>query len=268
MNRKIGIIAGSGLLPIRVAENIYNKNIEGCIIKLSSFSETNGWPKWPVYEQSLGKIGAIISKLKSENVSEVILCGGINRPDVSNFKTDVKGFKLLSKIAFKGDDKALKVVINFIENEGFKISSASDFGFEFHAPEGHFAGPLPDSNLQINISKGVEVLDVLSPSDVGQSIAIQQGLVLAIEAIEGTDKMVSRAGKLKKSGVGPVLIKSSKTNQDMRVDQPVIGPQTIKNVSNAGFSCIAFKRNTVLILDLESSIKKANELKITLYGFD
>ena len=107
----------------------------------------------------------------------------------------------------------------------------------------------------------------LSQSDVGQSVAVQNGLILAVEAIEGTDEMIKRAGKLKLSGLGPILVKAPKLNQDMRFDQPVIGEKTIENVYKSGFSGIACKHRNVLIINLEKVIKLANKRQITLFGF-
>ena len=122
-------------------------------------------------------------------------------------------------------------------------------------------------SVQEEIKRGYEVLKSLSQSDVGQSVAVQNGLVLSLEAIEGTDEMIKRAGKLKFSGLGPILVKAPKINQDMRFDQPVIGEQTIENAYKSGFSGIACKHKNVLIINLEKVIKLAEKRQITLFGF-
>ena len=117
------------------------------------------------------------------------------------------------------------------------------------------------------IERGYNVLVNLSQSDVGQSVAVQNGLVLAIEAIEGTDLMLKRSGLLKLPGTGPVLVKAPKINQDLRFDQPVIGIQTVKSAVKSGFSCIACKHNEVLIVDIDKVIRLANSKSLTLFGF-
>ena len=107
----------------------------------------------------------------------------------------------------------------------------------------------------------------LSKSDVGQSVVVQNGIVLAVEAIEGTDEMIKRAGKFKLSGLGPVLIKAPKVKQDLRFDQPTIGLNTVQMAHKKGLSTIACKHGEVLVIDLENVIKLANNKNITLFGF-
>ena len=267
MERRLGVLAGSGLMPLRVANSANSSGWLGCIIRFSGFAIKEGWPNWPHFEIPIGKIEKIFTELHKEKITDVVLCGGIKRPDLKNANIDFKGIKLLTKIAFKGDDGALKVICKVIEGEGFKIRSPDEFVKDIKLPLGHIAGPDPNKNFEKSYKIGLSILNMLSPGDVGQSIAVQEGVILAIEAAEGTDSMIERAGKLKKGGCGPILIKAPKIGQDCRVDQPVIGPETVLKSYKAGFSGIACTSESVLVLDYDETLRIANKKKITLFSY-
>ncbi len=267
VNKKLAVISGSGGLPLKVSQNAIKKGWDGIIINLTDINIDKNWLNWNVFNIKIGKVSQIFKRLHTEKVTHIVLCGGIERPKLQEIKFDLKGLDIMSKIAFKGDDAALRVLSLEIEKEGFIISSASYFLDNSLVPKGHYAGPTPLKTIFGEIERGYNVLVNLSQNDVGQSIAVQNGLVLAIEAIEGTDLMLKRSGLLKFPGTGPVLIKAPKVNQDLRFDQPVIGIQTIKNAVKSGFSCIACKHNEVLIVDKSKVIRLANSKSLTLFGF-
>ena len=267
VNKKLAVISGSGGLPLKVSQNAIKQGWDGIIINLTDLNKDKNWPNWNVFNIKICKINQIFKRLHIEKVTHIVLCGGINRPKLHEIKFDLKGLDIMSKIAFKGDDDALRVLSLEIEKEGFIISSASDFLDNLLVPKGHYAGPAPLETISREIERGYNVLVNLSQSDVGQSVAVQNGLVLAIEAIEGTDLMLKRAGLLKLPGTGPVLVKAPKVNQDLRFDQPVIGIQTVKNAVKSGFSCIACKHNEVLIVEISKVIRLANSKSLTLFGF-
>ena len=267
INNRLAIISGNGDLPLNILESAILNGWNGVVIDIADNQKLKSQSNWKIYNFKIGNIGKIFKKLHLEKITHIVLCGGISRPKLYEMKFDFKGLNIMSKIAFKGDDGALKVLSEEIENEGFNIISANNFLQKSFSPKGHFAGPLPFSSFQKEINRGYGVLKSLSQSDVGQSVAVQNGLILAVEAIEGTDEMIKRAGKLKFSGLGPILVKAPKLNQDMRFDQPVIGEKTIENVYKSGFSGIACKHKNVLIINLEKVIKLANKRQITLFGF-
>ena len=267
INNRLAIISGNGDLPLNILENAVSNGWNGVVIDIADNQKLKSQSNWKIYNFKIGNIGKIFKKLHLEKITHIVLCGSISRPKLYEMKFDFKGLNIMSKIAFKGDDGALKILSEEIENEGFNIISANNFLKKSFSPKGHFAGPLPFSSFQKEINRGYGVLKSLSQSDVGQSVAVQNGLILAVEAIEGTDEMIKRAGKLKFSGLGPILVKAPKLNQDMRFDQPVIGEKTIENVYKSGFSGIACKHRNVLIINLEKVIKLANKRQITLFGF-
>ena len=267
LNQKLAIIAGLGDLPLSVINGATFTGWSGIIIDLYGLHKNKNYNEWKVFSFKIGSIGKIFKKLNREHVTHIVLCGGINRPKLHEFKLDLKALDIMSKIAFKGDDSALKIISKEIEKEGFKIIAPSEFIKNSVFPKGHIAGPRTIPNISKEIKRGYGVLKNLSKSDVGQSIVVQDGVVLAVEAIEGTDEMVKRAGELKYPGIGPVLIKAPKLNQDLRFDQPTIGLNTIKVAYKKGFSTIACKHSEVLVIDLEKVIEFANNKNITLFGF-
>ena len=267
LNQKLAIISGSGDLPLRVISEATFSGWSGVIIDLYNIHKNQNFNEWKVFNFKIGSISKIFRKLHSEQITHIVLCGGINRPRLNEIKLDLKALDIMSKIAFKGDDNALKIISKEIEKEGFKIIAPSEFIKNSLFPKGHIAGPRTFPNLSKEIKRGYGVLKNLSKSDVGQSVVVQNGIILAVEAIEGTDEMIKRAGELKLSGIGPVLIKAPKVKQDLRFDQPTIGFNTIQLAYRKGFSTIACKHSEVLVIDLEKVIKLANNKNITLFGF-
>ena len=167
-----------------------------------------------------------------------------------------------------GDDGLLSLVAKEIEKEHIKIIGIEEILSGVLTKEGLLAGPAPTKISWDDIKRGLHVLNNLGPCDVGQSVAVQEGLVLAVEAIEGTDKMIERAGGLKRNVSGPILIKISKVNQDKRVDLPTAGPETVNNAIRAGFQGLALEANNSLLLDKDRVLKIAEKNAFFVIGVD
>ena len=155
-----------------------------------------------------------------------------------------------------------------IEKEGMKVIGIEEVRSESLPQVGLLAGPNLNKIAWSDIDRGLKVLNQLGPCDVGQSVAIQEGLVLAVEAIEGTDQMIERAGSLKRDVSGPILIKMSKPNQDKRIDLPTAGSNTIKNAIKAGFRGLALEANKSLLLDKERVLEIAEKNSFFVLGLD
>tara|TARA_A100001015_G_scaffold289398_1_gene361235 strand:+ start:324 stop:1025 length:702 start_codon:yes stop_codon:yes gene_type:complete len=188
LNQKLAIISGSGNLPLSVINGATFKGWSGVIIDLYDIHKGKNFFEWKVFNYKIGSIGKIFKKLHTEKITHIVLCGGINRPKLHEIKLDLKALDIMSKIAFKGDDSALKIISKEIEKEGFKIIAPSKLLKNSVFPKGHIAGPRTIPNLSKEIKRGYGVLRNLSKSDVGQSVVVQNGIVLAVEALEGTDE--------------------------------------------------------------------------------
>ena len=160
-----------------------------------------------------------------------MLVGPVRRPSLLDLRPDAEGARLLARIgraAFAGDDGLLAAVVRVLGEEGFRVVGAHEILTEAVGPRGLLdARPAPDAQALADIARGVAVARALGAVDVGQGCVVQQGIVLAVEAIEGTDAMLARAAALRRPGPGGVLVKLVKPGQDRRADLPTIGAGTI-----------------------------------------
>ena len=260
----IGIIAGDGDLPKLLVKKLSNKKINFVYINLSSkkFSKKN------FYNYNIFEISNILKTLKKNNCKKLILVGKVIRPSIHDFRFDKELIKLLPKILFnykKGDGYLLDVVIQFFKKNKINTLSSLKYLPELKA-ENFISTSRPNRQDLLDINKGVKLLNhINSKFDVGQSAIVNKGYIVAIEGASGTDSMITNSikiqKKINKNNHSGVLIKIPKKKQDIRVDVPTIGFQTIKNCIRAGIKGIALKKNENIFLDQDKSshiIKKNN----------
>jgi hypothetical protein len=165
------------------------------------------------------------------------------------------------------DDRLLLAVTNAYTRIGIDVCAATDFAPELLVNEGLLTGPSPTARLQGDIEAGWTVAKRMGGMDIGQSITIKDGTVIAVEAIEGTDACIERTGDLCRRG-GWTLVKVSKPNQDMRFDVPTIGPQTIARVRDAGGKAIAIEADKTILVEREQTLEMARKAGITIVAID
>jgi DUF1009 family protein len=265
----LGIIAGEGDLPRQVIKACNSKNHSFFVLAFEGQTdfetikgENHAWAK-------LGDVGRAIDLLKAAGVRDLVLAGKFHRPSLLDLKPDLKGAQWLSRLVNKtlGDDGLLRGVIAELESEGFNIIGIDDIiGEQILSTQGVCTAHHPSKDALADISRGVEVLNALSNVDVGQAVVIQQGIVLGLEAIEGTDGLIKRTHLYQRKGPTPILIKFSKIGQDRRVDLPTIGPITVTKAAKAGFQGIAFEAEGVILLNQENMIKFADDAGLFLIG--
>ncbi len=257
----LGIIAGSGDLPAEIAR-IYTKNGGNCFV--ASLSEPVNAKGVKNENFEINKVGKILAYFKENQVENVILIGGMKRPDLKALKVDIAGASLLAKILknkILGDDNLLKVVAGFIESKGYKVISAQDILAMDKKDKYIESSPNIAKSYIKDIDLGATVLESLGSVDVGQSIIIEDGYVIGIEAAEGTDELIKRCSYLRKKKEGGVLVKMAKSAQDMRLDIPVIGPETIKILAKYKYAGFAINKKNVIIIkpkEVEELSKKSN----------
>ena len=270
METNLCVIAGGGILPRKVADNFDPSGERIFFLAFRNITDpevvTGRHHEW----LELGEIQKAIDAMHRNNVGKVVMAGPIQRPALSSLSLDTRALKMLAKGGLKvfGDDGLLSLVAKEIEKEDIKIIGIEEILSGVLTKEGLLAGPAPTKISWDDIKRGLHVLNNLGPCDVGQSVAVQEGLVLAVEAIEGTDKMIERAGGLKRNVSGPILIKISKVNQDKRVDLPTAGPETVKNAIRAGFQGLALEANNSLLLDKDRVLKIAEKNAFFVIGVD
>ncbi len=268
---KLGILAGGGPLPGRVADAALAAGREVYVIALEGFAEPAVVRPFPHTVVRMGAAGRILAVLRDQKCRDVVLIGPVRRPSVLDMRPDAVGAKLLARVgraAFAGDDGLLAAVHSVLAHEGFRVVGAHEIFKEALGPRGLLGTIRPDAAAMADIARAVTVARALGSVDVGQGCVVQQGIVLAVEAIEGTDAMLARAGGLARPGSGGVLVKVVKPGQDRRADLPTIGPRTIERAREAGLRGVAFEAGGTILLERAASIAAADRAGLFLLGLD
>jgi DUF1009 family protein len=266
----LGIIAGSGDLPRQLIDSCMRSGRSVFIIAIEGETETEITQNVPHVWIRLGAIGTAIDHLRRAGANELVLAGKINRPSLSALRPDAMGAKLISKLGFAlfgGDAAIFKTIVTFLEGEGFRIIGIDEMMQDLIMPEGLLGQHMPDKNAQKDIELGAKLVRAIGAFDVGQAVIVKNGLVLGVEAAEGTDVLIERCGALQIEGKGGVLVKARKPSQEERVDLPTIGTRTIELVHQAGFAGIAVEANHSLIVGRREAIRRADMLGLFVIGF-
>ena len=266
---KIAIIAGRGGLPLQLINQFKKDKREFVIIALKGAVDVNDYAEYETYFFYPGQAKKVLTLLKKEKVKELVFAGGLKRPSIWDVRLDVISYKILLKSVMQGlgDDGLLRLVMAEVENVGVKIVGAHEICPNLTFSKGILGKIKPSKQDEVNIKKGSEVLKAMADLDIGQSIIVDSGVVVGVEAIEGTEELIKRCGHHKLSEKGGVLVKMKKTHQTDKVDMPTVGIKTIEQISEAGFAGIAIEAGNVLVVDQKEVIKKANELKIFVKAF-
>lgn len=270
MPPKLGILAGGGALPRRIRDAARASGRDVFIIGFNGHTDSETLVDTPHFLTRLGAAGDIITALKRAGVNDVVMAGHIRRPSVLELRPDWRAARLLGKagLAMLGDDGLLKAVRRELESEGFSLIGPQDVLQTLLAPAGLLTSCRPDEQAELDINRGIAILRALAPHDVGQAVIVQQGLVLGIEAIEGTTQLIRRAGEVRREGVGGVLVKLSKAQQDDKLDLPTIGPDTVRQCQAAGLTGIAVEAGRSILLDEAATVAAANNTGIFLLGVE
>ncbi len=267
----LGILAGGGRLPARVAAAAVAAGRAVFIVGLDGFADAASLTPWPHEMIRMGAAGRILARLRAAGCRDLVLIGAVKRPSFFDMRPDAEGARLLARAgraAFAGDDGVLAAVVKVLGEEGFHVIGAQDILNEALAPAGVLGTVAPDAQAMADIHRGIAVARALGAADVGQGCVVQQGLVLAVEAIEGTDAMLARAGGLARPGPGGVLVKLVKPGQERRVDLPTVGLETVRGAIAAGLRGIAFAAGATLLADRAAAIDAADNAGLFLLGLD
>jgi DUF1009 family protein len=270
-DRKIGVIAGSGGLPLMVVDFCKKNNVDLCCILLKSFANREDFANVNNEEFALGYIGKMIKYLKSNNVTDIVFAGGVKKPSFASIRCDFTGFLLLKQILknkMLGDNTVLETVIKFIEKKGFKVNNVNNYIYSEKFIQG-FNGKIicGDEGFFENVELGKMVLDRLDDLDIGQSIIVQQKNIIGIECVEGTQKLIERSKDLiYRDGNGAFLLKIKKKSQTDKADLPSIGADTILQLKNSGLTGLVVDCENCLAIKKEEIIELADKNGIFVYG--
>jgi hypothetical protein len=254
MAPRLGILAGAGELPLRlvaacraISRPVFVLAFEGIADVATVADVAHAWVR-------LGAVGEGMRLLRENAVEELVFAGAVRRPTLASLRPDWRAAKFFARIGAKalGDDGFLRAVIAELEGEGFRVVGV--------------AGILADAEAAADIAHGVTVAHALGRLDVGQAVVVQQGLVLGVEAIEGTDALIARCGALRREGHGGVLVKMTKPGQEHRADLPTIGPRTVAAAHAAGLVGIAVAAGSTLLIDRAAIAEAADRAGLFVFG--
>lgn len=266
---RLGIIAGGGGLPRKLIAACRRDQRSFFVLAFKGQTDSSTLDGTDHAWSKLGATNEAVAILKSHGVDTLVMAGSMRRPSLAEMKPDIRTLQVLTRLGFAalGDDKLLKVVAAEMEKDGFTIIGAHEVEPGLITTEG-VLGEIPvPAEAQVDIDFGITVTKTLGNLDIGQAAVVQQGVVVGIETVEGTDALLMRCRDLKRKGRGGVLVKSCKPQQDRRLDLPTVGLRTITRAFEAGLEGIAVEAGASLMLDREAVINAANKLGIFVVGF-
>lgn len=268
VSRRLGIIAGAGGLPLRLIESCRAAGRDIFVLALQGEAEPTTVAGVPHAWCRVGAAAKGIGLLRDNGVTELVLAGSIRRPTLTAIRPDWRAAKFFAKVGYRmlGDDGLLSAVVKELEDEGFRLIGAHELLAVAHMPEGPLGRIRPNADAESDIARGIAIVRAMGRLDIGQAVVVQQGLILGVEAIEGTDALMRRCAELRREGPGGILVKLAKPDQEMRVDRPTIGPQTVRVAAEAGLQGIAAEAGATLLLDRDEVIDAADKAGLFVMG--
>ncbi|SDB45168.1 LpxI family protein [Belnapia rosea] len=257
----LGLVAGGGAVPLQVAAAARAAGRDVFAVVIEGWADPADYRHLPHLAIRLGAAGQAIEILRARGIRQLVMCGAAKRPSFLSIRPDAGLARLLLKIgraAWQGDDGLLKAVVRVLEEEGFEILPAQAILRDILAEAGRLGAVAPAAMALEDIRRGIAVVQALGAVDVGQGAVVQQGLVLGVEAIEGTDALLARCAGLRREGPGGVLVKLVKPGQDRRLDLPTVGPATIAGAAAAGLAGIAIEAGGTILVDRAATIAAAD----------
>lgn len=275
MSARVALICGGGEFPLVAARAAQKRGLEVFILGLRGLA-SEAIEDFPHVWLGIGQLGAALKEIAARDIKDICLIGGLGRPEFSDLRLDwgaIKRIPEIFRLLNGGDDHALKGVIRLFEHEGLRVIGVDSLAPELLSSVGALnALPFPKA-LAEDLAFGHDCLAALSAYDCGQALVLANRRIIAIEAAEGTDAMLLRVAELREKGrwraKGPagLLVKAPKKGQDLRVDLPAIGPETVASAARAGLAGIAVEAGRVLILDRDKVAAQAEKAGLFLFGF-
>lgn len=262
----VGILAGNGAFPILFAKSARSRGYKVVAIchegetdpALCSLVDEHVWIR-------LGELGKIISTFQNAGVQSVVMAGGISRVKwFGGVKLDLLGAALLARLRSTKDDVIMRGIADELGAVGIEVIPCTVFAEECFVPEGILTKSAPSKEEREDIKVGIEAIRAMSTQDIGQVVVVREGVIVAVEAAEGTDRAILRGGEL--GGSGNVVVKFAKPTQDMRFDVPTVGPKTLESLIAARSRVLALEAGRTLILEQEKTVELANKHHIAIIG--
>ncbi|HUB08352.1 MAG TPA: UDP-2,3-diacylglucosamine diphosphatase LpxI [Myxococcales bacterium] len=265
MGEVLGLVAGSGRLPFALARAARAEGYR--VVAVGHRGQTD-----PALEAEvdqfhwvwLGQLGRIAGALSKGGARRAVMGGGLDKTaSFSSARPDLAALKLWATLGKRGDDRVLRAIADWFAQEGIEIVAPDHLLVGCFAEEGPIAGPTPAKEALADAVEGLRIAHLLGQADVGQTVAIREGAVLAVEAMEGTDACIRRAGQLAERAV---VVKAAKPGQDRRFDLPAIGAGTVGVLAAAKARLLAVEAGATIVLDRDDLKAAAKAAKISIWG--
>jgi len=267
---KLGLIAGNGRFPFLVLDAARGAGHEVTVIALNeeTFPDladaASRPPAAACHWVSIGQLGRCISLLKDAGVSQAVMAGQVRHTKLFDIAPDWTLGRVLMRLATRNTDSIISGVADVLRDQGIDLIDSTAFLAPLLAREGVMTSRAPSDEERGDLEFGCRVADTVAGMDIGQTIAVKSAAVVAVEAMEGTDAVIARAGQLAGSGVR--IVKVAKPNQDMRFDVPVIGVSTIEVMAAVGATALSVDAGKTLMIDGDAVVKAADEAGICIVG--
>ena len=259
------MVAGNGSFPFIFLEAAKSAGLR--VVVVAHEGETDPVVEslgFPVRWIRLGQVGAIFETFHKNGVRQAAFVGGIKKPRLFDLRPDWKGMMILGRLARYHDDEALRALADEFEKEGITIVPSTFLVPTLAVGEGVLTRRSPSEAEWKDIRVGVEAAKIVGAADIGQCLVVREKVVVAVEAVEGTDETISRAGRV--AGKGTVVVKMAKPGQDLRFDLPSVGPGTIRVMQEAGAAVLAVEAGKTLLFDREKTVSMADAAEIAIVG--
>lgn len=259
---RLAILAGSGALPLRLSA------LRPDAVQICFKGVPHGLGD-QAQQHAFEQMGAVFEALKAQDVSEVVMAGAMSRPPLDPAAFDPVMHALAPRLIAAmqgGDDALLRLVIAIFEEQGFAVRGAHEIDEGLTVEAGILTGDPLDARARADADRAIDILSALGPLDVGQGAVVEHGLCLGIETLQGTDALLGFVGSTPKHlrKGGGVFVKAPKRGQDLRVDMPTIGPDTVKAAASSGLSAILLAARSVIVLERKETLSLAEAHGITL----
>jgi DUF1009 family protein len=266
---RLGLIAGNGRFPFLVLDAARGAGHDVTVVALKEetypeLADAASRHAAPLHWISIGQLGACIRHLREAGVTQAVMAGQVKHTKLFDVRPDLLLGKVLMRLAVRNTDSIISGVADVLRDEGIELLDSTAFLQPLMARAGTLTRRGPTVDEQRDLEVGYRVADAIAGLDVGQAIAVKAGAVVAVEAMEGTDAMIARAGEL--AGAGVTVVKVAKPNQDMRFDVPVAGVSTVEALQRAGATLLSVDAEKTLMIDGNAVIEAANAAGICLVG--
>jgi DUF1009 family protein len=264
----LGLIAGNGRFPFLVADAArkQGRRVVAVAIREETFPELEGRVD-AMHWVSLGQLGRCLEALRSEGVTEAVMAGQVKHRQIfSGIVPDLKMMGLLARLAVKNTDSLIGAVADFLAGEGIRLLASTALLGDHMAVPGAMSRRKPSKGERQDIEYGRQVARALAGLDLGQTVVVKDRAAVALEAMEGTDEVIRRAGRL--AGPGTTVVKVAKPRQDMRFDVPVVGAGTVDAMREASAVVLALEAGRTLLLDKDDFLARADQAGIAVWGME